>query len=238
MHQIVGYHRPATISDALALLGDGHRRPIGGGATLRHDGGAAPVEVVDLQALGLDAIGDEGDHVRLGATTTLQRLADATLVPDLVRRLARAEQPSTMRTIATVGGTIGAADPDSVLLAALVVHGASVRLADGRDVALSAVLERGLSAGDLIVSASIAAAGRGAVASTGRTPADTPIVAAVGRLADGERVVALTGVGAVRRVSGHAEIDQLDPPGDFRGSTAYRRHLATVLYDRVVAELS
>jgi CO/xanthine dehydrogenase FAD-binding subunit len=238
MHQIVGYHRPVTISDAVALLDDDLRLPIGGGTSIRHDGGGPPVEVVDLQALGLGAIVAEGDRVRLGATATLQQLTDANAVPDLVRRVAKAEQPSAMRTITTVGGTIGAADPESVLLAVFVVHDALVRFADGRDVELSTVLDGGMLRGDLIVSVSLVAAGRGSLASTARTPADTPIVAAVGRVVDGGTVVALTGVGPVPRVYERRELEHLEPPSDFRGTSAYRRHLAAVLSARVVAELS
>lgn len=239
MHQIVGYHRPATVSEAIALLGDSRRRPIGGGTTIRHDGGARPVEVVDLQAVGLGGIAGEGDgRVGLGATVTLQQLVDATEVPELIRRVARAEQPSTLRALATVGGTVGAADSDSVLLAALLVHSASVRFADGREVALADVLDGGLAPGDLIVSVVVEGAGRGSIASTGRTPADTPIVAAVGRAAGAEPVVALTGVGDVPRICRPDEVPTLDPPGDFRGSPAYRRHLASVLTARVVEELS
>ena len=46
---------------------------------------SAPVEVGDLQSLGLDEIADDGARVWLGATATLQSLADGEHVPDLIR---------------------------------------------------------------------------------------------------------------------------------------------------------
>ena len=238
MYQLVGYHRPTTLADAVALLDDAHRRPLGGGTTIRHDGGGSPVEVVDLQALGLGTIVEEGPRLRLGATVTLQQLHDDPLVPGIMRDLARAEQPSTLRTLATVGGTIGAADPESVLLAALLVHDATVRFADDRDVPLATVLLDGLAAGDLVVSVSIARDGRGVASSTARTPADVPIVAAVARATTDGPVVALPGVGPGPRIGDPSIIGELDPPGDFRGSPEYRRHLAAVLVARAVEELA
>ncbi len=238
MHQLVGYHRPATLPDAVALL-DGTRLALGGGTTIRHDGGGSPVEVVDLQALGLDTIDADGNHIRLGATVTLNRLHDDPAVPELLRRLAQMEQPSTLRPLATVGGTIGAAGDESVLLAGLLVHDAVIHLADGRALPLPELLAAGLAATDLIVAVEVAADGRGVVAATGRTPADTPIVAAVARSVDGsEPVLALTGVGPVPVLVEPERIADLDPPGDFRGSRDYRRHLAAVLTSRVIEELS
>lgn len=238
MHQMVGYHRPAAVAEAVRLLAEPTRVAMAGGTTLRHDGGAAPVEVVDLQALDLDSIEADGPLVRIGATTTLQALVDCDAVPDLVRRTARAELPSTLRSRATVGGTIGSAESDSLLLAALLVHDATVHFADRRTAPLGDVLEVGLGSGDLIVGVTVASLGATAIAVTGRTPADTPIVAAVGRADEHGMRLALCGVAATPRLVEPAEVDALEPPGDFRGSPAYRRHLANVLSARVLEELS
>ena len=118
---------------------------------MRHDGGATSTEVVDLQALGLDRIALTGDlesgRVRVGAMVTLQDLSASDAAPDLIRATARAELPSTLRTLATIGGTIGAAWPDSLLLTALLVHDTSVHFADGRTESLPDVLATGLGAG-------------------------------------------------------------------------------------------
>ncbi|MFV2039645.1 MAG: hypothetical protein ACC660_05335, partial [Acidimicrobiales bacterium] len=129
-------------------------------------------------------------------------------------------------------------ESESVLLAGLLVHGAEVDLFGRGTVPLVSVLD-GDEGGRIITSVSVAADGVGAVAATGRTPADIPIVAAVARSAGGKVRVALTGV-----ASAPVEVDATDPakglspPGDFRGSSAYRLHLATVLCGRVVAVVS
>ena len=240
MHQLAGYHRPESIAEAITLLGEPHRMALAGGTTIRHDGGASPVELVDLQALGLDGI-EHADHgVRLGATTTLQALTDSDLVPELIRNPARAEQPSTLRSLATLGGTIGAAESDSVLLAALLVHGASVELADGREEPLPELLHDGVPGGDLIVGVTVALGGATAIAATGRTPADRPIVAALARtVAETDGLsLALCGVASTPELVDPTRLDRLEPPGDFRGTPGYRRHLAQVLTSRVVEELS
>jgi CO/xanthine dehydrogenase FAD-binding subunit len=236
---ITEYHRPERIEEALALLADPRRAVLGGGTVLNADRAPSDIEVVDLQALGLDAIEPAGARLRLGATTTLAALADDDSVPTLVRRLARAEMPSTLRTLATVGGTVAQADPDSVLLAALLAHDAEVEFADDTSIPLMAAMATGVPTGSIILAVTIAVDGDGADASTGRTPADTPIVSAVGRrAADGIRL-ALTGVGGRPVLADpQAPTADLSPPGDFRGSSVYRLELARILAARVVEELS
>ena len=238
MHQLVGYHRPTSVSDARALLEVKNRIVLGGGTTMRHDGGGEPTEVVDLQSLGLDGIEARDSGVRLGATTRLQDLADHAAVPDVVRDAARLEQPSTLRTLATVGGTIGVADSESILLTALLAYEAVVGFADERELSLGEVLQDGLAQEDIITYVDITDTGKGAIARTGRTPADKPIVAAVGRTTDGGVRIALSGVGAVPIVAEPNKIEDLDPPGDFRGSAQYRRHLAATLTARVQGMLT
>lgn len=240
MHQLVGYHRPKSIADAAGLLDHPNRMALAGGTTISHDGGGNPVELVDLQSLGLSGISANGSQVEIGATATLQALVDSDLIPDLIRDAAKADQPSTLRGLATVGGSVGAASGESVLVAALLVHEATVAFADERSVRLEEVLADGLSQGDLIVSISVSPEGATAMAATGRTPQDVPIVAAVGRAgagADGT-LLAVCGVGPTPQLVTEASLGQLDPPGDFRGTAAYRMHLAEVLTARVLEELS
>lgn len=238
MYRIEAYHRPTSVGDALGLLAASDRLVLAGGTSVRHNGGAKPTEVVDLQALGLDRIAFDGDVVRIDAMVTLQDLTDSDAVPDLIRAAARAELPSTLRTLATVGGTIGAAWADSLLLAALLVHDTSVHFADGRSASLPSVLTTGLGAGDLIVAVEAQTSGRTAVAKTGRTPNDDPIVAAAARTTDDGVRLALCGIARTPELVEVGTLDRLGPPGDFRGSSEYRRHLANVLSARVIEELS
>lgn len=256
-HRIVSYHRPIALGDAVALLTEPDRLIYAGGTTIHHTTTGEPIEVVDLQALGLDRIesADADDRsVRLGATATLQAISEHAGVPEAVRDAARAELPSTLRTLATIGGTIGAAAADSMLLASLLVHDAEVSFADGRVEPLDGVLDahssgpNDLTAADqiapglidpgLIVAVEIGTDGATATAATGRTPADTPIVAAIARRAGDGLRLALCGVADVPILVAPDDVTALDPPSDFRGSSTYRRELAKVLAARVVEELS
>lgn len=238
MHQLVGYHRPKSIADAVGLLDHPNRMALAGGTTISHDGGGNPVELVDLQSLDLNGISANGPHVDIGATATLQAVVENELIPDLIRNAAKADQPSTLRGLATVGGSVAAADGESLLLAALLVHEATVAFADERSVPLEKLLAQELSQGDLIVSVSVAPGGVTAMAVTGRTPQDVPIVAAVGRAGPNGTLLAVCGVGPAPQLVSEASLRQLDPPGDFRGTAVYRKHLAEVLTARVLGELS
>jgi CO/xanthine dehydrogenase FAD-binding subunit len=54
--------------------------------------------------------------------------------------------------------------------------------------------------------------------------------------ADGRRRLALAGVASTPVLA--EETDELDPPGDFRGSGEYRRALAGVLVSRAIEGVS
>ncbi|MGI9611063.1 MAG: FAD binding domain-containing protein, partial [Acidimicrobiia bacterium] len=84
MYQLIGYHRPSSVDEVMGLL-DGTRIVLAGGTTIRHDGGAQPVEVVDLQDLGLDSVNLEGERLEIGPMVTLQSLVDDDRVPKLIR---------------------------------------------------------------------------------------------------------------------------------------------------------
>jgi CO/xanthine dehydrogenase FAD-binding subunit len=89
----------------------------------------------------------------------------------------------------------------------------------------------------IVTAVAIETGGATSAARTARTPADKPIVVAVARVgADGRRRIALAGVATTPVLVD--EIDDLDPPGDFRGSGQYRRELARVLVSRAIEEVS
>ena len=221
MTRISGYHRPSTVADALTLLRQ---------------------EVVDLQDLGLAGITRDGAVLRFGATVRLQQVVDHEWTPPALRDLAHGEAPSTLRNAATIGGTVAAADPESRLLAGLVAYEAEAVLAGptGEEaVQIDALLaDRTLLKWKLITSVAIDIGGTGASAGTARTPADTPIVLVAGRQQeDGTIRLAATGVAPTPVAISSDTIDSLQPPGDFRGTPEYRRHLARVLSARVLSEL-
>lgn len=242
MYQVVGYHRPSTVGEALDLLAADDRVALAGGVHVHHDGGGVPTEVVDLQEVGLDTVELDGATARLGATVRLQAVVDDERLPDAIRQAARAEQPSTLRTLATIGGAIATASGASVLLAALLAHGAVVRMQSAtsgeRRMALSELLSEGCHPTDLILDVSIETAGRASIVRTGRTPEDVPIVGVVGRRSADTTAIAVCGVEPVPTLVGPGGIDALQPVDDHRASASYRRHLAEVLTARVLEELS
>jgi len=243
MPLVAGYHRPGSLTAALELLRSPERAPLAGGTVLNADRAPSGIEAVDLQALGLDGIeaADSG-RVTLGATATLEAARRCELLPARLRELARAEMPSALRTLATVGGLVACGGSESPLLAALLAHDGRVGLADldgGRDVSLAELLRAGLPAGTLITAVTVDVRGTAAVAATGRTPADAPIVAAYARVVDGSITLALSGVADHPvLVDAGDPTSGLHPEGDFRGSAEYRLHLARTLAARVIGELN
>ncbi len=238
MKRISAYSRPESVSEALALLDRPGAVLIGGGTKVHERGLSEPMAVVDLQLAGLAGI-DRLDNgaLRIGATTTLQQLVDSEDVPAVVREAARREAPSTLRAQSTLGGTIVSADWESELLATLLVHDAVVLLArpDGTEKTPLEVLFGRIPLGShqIVTAVVIDTAGKAAVARTARTPADKPIVVAAARVgADGRRRLALAGVATTPILV--ATTDELNPPGDFRGSGEYRRALAGVLVSRAI----
>ncbi len=238
MPQVTGYHRPASIEDALATLSaPGTRKVILAGGTSVNAGlDRDPIEVVDLQALGLGGIAADGDRLRIGATTTLHDIATDDATPEVLAELAVREAPSTLRAVGTVAGLVVEGDPESELLAGLLVHGATVTTVDGdgsTDRDLADVLA--VVPGGIITAITIDTGGTSAAARAARTPGDRPIVAAVARN-DGNAVrLALCGVASTPVLI--EDVAAIDPPGDFRGSPPYRKHLAAVLAGRVLAEV-
>ena len=241
MPRTLAYHRPSTIAEALDLLGNGCI-PLAGGTVLNADDDPTPVSMVDLQALSLSDIATNDDELRLGAMATLHDLASDHQLPSGVSEAARAELPSTLRTLATVGGTVAVRNADSVLLAALLVHEAAVEVVGPGGSAITTLphlLSEGIPEGNLITAVRIAIGGESVRRSTARTPADQPIVSATARQTrEGMILVAVTGVADYPvLVDPENPTMGLNPSGDFRGSRDYRCRLAEILTARAVADV-
>jgi putative selenate reductase FAD-binding subunit len=240
---ITQYHRPLTLEEAIALTARPDAVIIAGGTSVNADPGRRHTTAVDLQALDLGGVDTDDESIRIGATTRLQDLVDSTLVPGVLRDLARREAPNTIRNAATVGGTIGAVDAESELLAGLLAFGSSVTLARAGSTtehALDEILDDpALLNGAIMTSVSIPSNGLAAADRTGRTPMDRPIVMAVAhRDHEGTIRLAMTGVFTRPVVVDPEQIASLDPPSDFRGSPGYRKNLAEVLAGRVLATVT
>jgi CO/xanthine dehydrogenase FAD-binding subunit len=247
------YFRPKTLEEALALLEQGV--PLAGGTALtprRHHLDA----VVDLQDLGMAALELKDDVLELGAGCTLQQIVEADgLVPPTMAGACRAEAAWNLRNMATVGGTVVAADGRSPFLAAVVALGAEVHgLPRDEWKPIDVYLEsRGQESGHRLLTAF-----RWPAASTlrslqvGRTPMDRPLVlAAIGRSADGGYRLVLGGHGprpirvpkgeeALRRGDAAAAVrgaeEAYAEAGDAWASAEYRSHIAGALVRRLAVE--
>jgi probable selenate reductase FAD-binding subunit len=221
MPRIKEYHRPQTLEEALKLLQvDQSAVPLAGGTDLIPSGAARARSVVDLQALGLDALSTEGFHLHIGATVSLQRLIESPMAGRFLAEAAYLEGPLTYRNAATIGGTIATRDPLSHVLIALLVLDTEVhlRLPDQATVSLDRILDKprkfldgGLITG--VTALSEKGAPGVAMARVARTPRDKPIVAVAVRVTREENLcggvtIALAGV-ADRPIRAYEAEDQL-----------------------------
>lgn len=113
------YHRPRTLDEALTLLNQPDTFPLGGG-TLLAQPTSASVEVVDLQALGMNTVKKLGNNLEIGATTTLQQLLEDDNCPEPLKQALKLEAPLNLRNSATVAGTLVTCDGRSTFTTALL----------------------------------------------------------------------------------------------------------------------
>jgi CO/xanthine dehydrogenase FAD-binding subunit len=196
---------------------------------------------------------------KASADDTLQALLERTDTPPLLAQALRtlAWQTRNWTPLARVLASPGSAPQ---VVAALLAHGASVAL--DTEAAATAPLEELIAGGSERTPSEICLSLAGQPwgrATVGRTPADTPIVAAlavvrVGRGGVEEARIALTGVwpeparlatSAARLVGRQLSADSISgtadavagectPPTDFLGSEQYRRAMAAVLTRRAL----
>lgn len=120
------YHRPASIRNALRLLGrdQPHTAPLAGGSWLVARRDPSIQAVVDLSALNLAFVEKSARRVRLGAMTTLQTLAEHPLVQEagggLLAEASRRSASLSVRNTATLGGTLVVGEATSEVLLALL----------------------------------------------------------------------------------------------------------------------
>jgi carbon-monoxide dehydrogenase medium subunit len=111
---LLEYDRPSQLAQAISLLARERPRTVPlGGATALSGGPAAGVEaVLDLCGLGLDFIRFDPGGLVVGATTTLQTLAEdrasQALWWGVIAASAHSSATRMLRNAATVGGTVAA----------------------------------------------------------------------------------------------------------------------------------
>lgn len=242
---IKSYHRPESIEQALQLLArDGVKTAVLSGQSVvdaRLDDTVD--EIIDLQALGLHRIESTPSGLRIEALVTLQMLLEHPALAQPLRDIIHMEEPNTLRNMRTISSVILTPDAESQLVAALLAADAKVSIQNVKgkqQIPLADFLQDvgGSLAGGLVTAMTLDTSGQMAAARVARTPADKPIVAAVARRgADGSIWLALCGVDKTPVLIEPHELDSLNPPADFRGSTAYRKQMALVLSRRVLDEL-
>jgi CO/xanthine dehydrogenase FAD-binding subunit len=194
---ITAYHRPKTLDEALTLLTQPNRTPLGGG-TLLSKSTIDSVEAVDLQALSLDSIKKSGNNLEIGATVTLQQLLASDHCPDALKAALKLEAPLNLRNAATAAGTLVSCDGRSTFSTVILALDAKLDIRRSADE--SQVLNIGeflpLRPRGLITSITIPLNVKLAFEYVSRTPADKPIVcAALARWNSGRTRLVLGGYG-------------------------------------------
>lgn len=127
------YHRPATLDEALQLLGSLEEpKVLAGGQSLipllklRF---GAPTDLVDINRIpGLEGIAEDGGMLRLGALVRHNRVASSDLVgaryPVLAAAAPQIADP-IVRNLGTVGGSLAHADPAGDWGAVMLAVGAT-----------------------------------------------------------------------------------------------------------------
>jgi CO/xanthine dehydrogenase FAD-binding subunit len=253
---IVEYYRPETIEAALELIGRAGLPviPMGGGSALDRKG-SDPLGVADLQDLPLSGIDERGNRLELGATTTLQTLAEQPRLPPGLLRAILYEASYNLRQVATIAGTLVAASGRSPLATVLLGMDAQLAL---RSSASPGEETTGLGdllpfrqqplRGRLITRITVPANVKVAFEYASRTPADLPIVCcAVAAWPSGRTRLALGGYGPapVLAFDGPdalgAEVaarEAYSQAGDQWASAEYRQEVAGVLARRCLEEVS
>ena len=199
---ITTYHRPQTLGEAITLLSQPNTLPLGGG-TLLSQPTTDPVQVVDLQLLGLNSLNKKGYDLELGATLTLQALLESEHCPETLKPAIKLEAPINIRNSATVAGTLVASDGRSPFTTALLSLDAKLTIDRGpRTTNGQSSIVHGLGEflplrpRGLITSITIPLNTKFAFEFVSRTPADKPIIcAALTQWASGRTRLALGGYG-------------------------------------------
>ena len=198
---ITQYHRPQTLDEALKLLSRPNTIPLGGG-TLLSQSKTDSVEVVDLQALGLNSSKKSGNSLEIGATATLQQLLEDANCPDALKSALKLEAPLNLRNAATVAGTIVSCDGRSTFVTALLALDAKLTIIKSKPETVNLGDFIPLRPRGLITSITIPLNIKFAFDYVSRTPADKPIVCvALAQWPSGRTRLAVGGYGKSPRLA-------------------------------------
>ncbi|WP_412506743.1 FAD binding domain-containing protein [Roseovarius sp. SYSU LYC5161] len=253
--------RPATLADAVKLLGESEEnQPLGGGQTLiptLKQRLAAPDRLVSLTAI--DEIRgiceDDAGRLCIGAATTHAEVAEgAGAYPALVALAANIGDPA-VRNRGTIGGSLANNDPSACYPAAALASGATI-VTNSREIAaddyFEGLFETALDEGEIITEVKFPVPQAAAYMKFEQPASRFALVGVfVARFPDGVRV-AVTGASeegvfrwneaetALSSDFSAGAVEGMSPPADgmmadIHGSDAYRAHLVGVMTRRAVA---
>ena len=252
---IIEYHRPETIEEAVSLLSrkDPHTVVLGGGLYL-NEVVKDQITVVDIQSLGLNSFETKGKNSIIGAAVTLQRLVEEPQLPSALVESIKHQETYNRRQVATLAGTIIAADGRSPITTVLMALDAELEMVGKNNnpekIRLGDFLPlRGEKLkGKLVTRIIIPSQTQVAYHYSARSPADRPIVAAaVSQWPSGRTRVALAGFGdqPVLVLDGpdadgaeSAARGAYSKAGDQWASAEYRADAAAVLVLRCINQIS
>jgi CO/xanthine dehydrogenase FAD-binding subunit len=249
---IIEYHRPESLEEALQLLSREEITtvPMGGGSALNQPSGDQ-VAAVDLQALGLNTFQVRGNFLELGATLTLEEILAIPDLPPGMPEVIKLEATYNLRQVATLAGTLLAADGRSPLATLCLALDAQLMVMPGAEIfALGDVLpvRRERMRSRLVTQVMIPLQVKLAYEYVARTPADLAIVClATVQWPSGRTRLAAGGYGRVPRlVFDGPQAEGISPAvenayrqsGDEWASAEYRRAVAVKLAARSLEKIS
>jgi CO/xanthine dehydrogenase FAD-binding subunit len=196
---ILEYHRPKQMEEAIRLL---EREapvtfPLGGGTALSQ-APSGEIAVVDLQALGLNQIEQQGSWFAVGATATLEALVQHPDISESFKTALKLETTLNTRHAATAAGRLVVGDGASPYLCMLLASDARLiwqpgNIAEAIGDYLS-LRQNARPRGRLITQIELPVQPEVRFASVGRTPMDRMILgAAVARWPSGRTRIVLGG---------------------------------------------
>ena len=256
------YHRPESLSAAVADLAKAEAKALAGGMTLlptMKQRLASPASLVDLNKIpDLDRVSREGDNLVIGAMTRHADVARNAVVkaaiPALAKLAAGIGDPH-VRNRGTIGGSIANNDPTADYPAAALALGATIvtnkRRVGAQDF-FKGLFETALDTGELITQVSFPVPQKAAYMKFPNPASRYALVGVfVARTAGGVRV-AVTGAGqngvfraeafeaALNANFSPAALDGVSVPAtslnsDLHADADYRAHLVGVMAKRAVA---
>jgi len=181
MHMIRTYHRPQNLRTALDLIALPNTIPLGGGTLINSpEFKAKDISVVDLQALGLNHLHQQGQNLDIEACVTLQQLYEMESAPEVLKNAIQLEAPLNIRNMGTIAGTLVACDGRSPFATTMLALDARLSVISDQSSVISLgdllPIRPDILLGKIITKIEIPLNVKVAYEFVARTPTDRPII--------------------------------------------------------------